>query len=126
MLWDTFPDAVDLARFQFAFTVTFHFLLPAFTIGLASYLAVLEGLWLWTGKDKYIDLFRYWLKLFAATIRAIRAAAPGTTIEVLTPDFLRKDGALEVVVEARPVVRPDAETVGCANQAAKDRLSARH
>ena len=41
---------------------------------------------------------------FARTIRAIRAAAPGTTIEVLTPDFLRKEGALEVVVEARPDV----------------------
>ncbi len=41
---------------------------------------------------------------FAATIRALRAAAPGTTIEVLTPDFLRKEGALEVVAEARPDV----------------------
>ncbi|MGA0562898.1 lipoyl synthase [Ancylobacter sp. VNQ12] len=41
---------------------------------------------------------------FARTIRAIRATSPGTTIEILTPDFLRKDGALEVVVEARPDV----------------------
>ena len=40
----------------------------------------------------------------AATIRAIRDASPGTTVEVLTPDFLRKDGALEVVVDARPDV----------------------
>ncbi len=49
---------------------------------------------------------------FAATIRAIRAAAPGTTIEVLTPGFLRKDGALEVVVEARPdVLNHNLETV---------------
>ena len=44
MLWDALPDALLLARFQFAFTVIFHFLFPAFTIGLASYLAVLEGL----------------------------------------------------------------------------------
>jgi cytochrome bd ubiquinol oxidase subunit I len=65
MLWDTFPNVLDLARFQFAFTVTFHFLFPAFTIGLASYLAVLEGLWIWTGRSKYLDLFRYWLKVFA-------------------------------------------------------------
>ncbi|MFZ4406481.1 MAG: cytochrome ubiquinol oxidase subunit I [Paracraurococcus sp.] len=65
MLWDAFPDALQLARFQFAFTVTFHFLFPAFTIGLASYLAVLEGLWLWTGKARYLDVFRYWLKVFA-------------------------------------------------------------
>ncbi len=49
---------------------------------------------------------------FADTIRAIRAQAPGTTIEVLTPDFLRKDGALEVVVEAKPdVFNHNLETV---------------
>src|SRR3712207_6523540 len=49
---------------------------------------------------------------FARTIRAIREAAPGTTVEVLTPDFLRKDGALEVVVEARPdVFNHNLETV---------------
>jgi hypothetical protein len=59
------PSAIDLARFQFAFTVVWHFLFPAFTIGLASYLAVLEALWLWTGKAVYIDTFRYWLKIFA-------------------------------------------------------------
>lgn len=41
---------------------------------------------------------------FARTIRAIRATSPKTTIEILTPDFLRKEGALEVVVEARPDV----------------------
>jgi lipoic acid synthetase len=49
---------------------------------------------------------------FAATIRAIRAAAPATTIEVLTPDFLRKPGAAEIVVEARPnVYNHNLETV---------------
>lgn len=59
------PDALLLARIQFAFTVSFHFLFPAITIGLASYLAVLEALWLKTGKAEYIDLFRYWVKVFA-------------------------------------------------------------
>jgi lipoic acid synthetase len=49
---------------------------------------------------------------FARVIRALRAAAPATTIEVLTPDFLRKPGALEVVVEARPdVFNHNLETV---------------
>ena len=49
---------------------------------------------------------------FAAVIRATRAAAPETTIEVLTPDFLRKPGAVEVVVEARPdVFNHNLETV---------------
>jgi cytochrome d ubiquinol oxidase subunit I len=58
-------DALLLARFQFAFTVSFHFIFPAFSIGLASYLAVLEGLWLKTGRALYLELFRYWLKIFA-------------------------------------------------------------
>ena len=49
---------------------------------------------------------------FALTIKAIRQRSPGTTIEVLTPDFLRKDGALEIVVEARPdVFNHNMETV---------------
>ncbi|WP_137679380.1 cytochrome ubiquinol oxidase subunit I [Aurantiacibacter suaedae] len=58
-------DALLLARIQFAFTVSFHFIFPAFSIGLASYLAVLEGLWLKTGRHVYLDLFKYWLKIFA-------------------------------------------------------------
>jgi cytochrome bd ubiquinol oxidase subunit I len=57
--------AILLARIQFAFTVSFHFIFPAFSIGLASYLAVLEGLWLKTGKGVYANLYRYWLKIFA-------------------------------------------------------------
>src|SRR6201985_2461033 len=49
---------------------------------------------------------------FAQTIRAIRARCPTTTIEILTPDFLRKDGALEVVVAAKPdVFNHNLETV---------------
>ncbi|RYE51717.1 MAG: cytochrome ubiquinol oxidase subunit I [Hyphomicrobiales bacterium] len=58
-------DAVVLARVQFAFTMTFHIVFPSFTIGLASYLAVLEALWLWTRRDVFHDLFQYWLKIFS-------------------------------------------------------------
>lgn len=58
-------EAVDLARFQFAFTVSFHIIFPAFSIGLASYLAVLEGLWLKTGDEAYLKLFNYWKTIFA-------------------------------------------------------------
>jgi len=58
-------DAFHLARAQFAFTVAFHILFPAFSIGLAAYLAVLEGLWLKTGRAVYLDLYRYWLKIFS-------------------------------------------------------------
>ena len=49
---------------------------------------------------------------FAAVVRAIRAASPQTTVEILTPDFLRKDGAAEVVIESRPdVFNHNLETV---------------
>ena len=58
-------SAIDLARAQFAFTVSFHFIFPALSIGLASFLAVLEGLWLWTKQDVYLDLFKYWLRIFS-------------------------------------------------------------
>ncbi|PDT74578.1 cytochrome ubiquinol oxidase subunit I [Bradyrhizobium sp. C9] len=58
-------DAVVLARAQFAFTMSFHIVFPAFSIGLASYLAVLEALWLATKREVYINLFNYWLKIFA-------------------------------------------------------------
>ncbi len=58
-------DAVLLARIQFAFTISFHIVFPAFSIGLASYLAVLEGLWLYTKRDVYLQSFRYWMKIFA-------------------------------------------------------------
>lgn len=57
--------ALLLARVQFAFTIAFHFIFPAFTIGIASYLAVLEALWLKTSRERYFNLFRYWLKIFA-------------------------------------------------------------
>jgi cytochrome d ubiquinol oxidase subunit I len=60
-------EAVDLARFQFAFTVAFHIVFPAFTIGLASYLAVLEALWLWTKDDAYLKVFNYWKTIFAVS-----------------------------------------------------------
>ena len=54
-----------LARWQFGFTIAFHIIFPSFTIGLASYLAVLEGLWLRTGRAAYLNLYRFWAKLFA-------------------------------------------------------------
>jgi cytochrome d ubiquinol oxidase subunit I len=58
-------DALLLARIQFGFTISFHIVFPAITIGLASYLAVLEGFWLRTGKPVYRDLYHFWIKIFA-------------------------------------------------------------
>jgi cytochrome bd ubiquinol oxidase subunit I len=58
-------DPVLLARIQFAFTVSFHIVFPAFTIGLASFLAVVEWRWLVTKKEIYRDIYRFWIKIFA-------------------------------------------------------------
>jgi cytochrome d ubiquinol oxidase subunit I len=58
-------DALLLSRLQFAFTISYHILFPAFTIGLAAYLAVLEGLWLWTKRDAFKTLYLFWVKVFA-------------------------------------------------------------
>jgi cytochrome bd ubiquinol oxidase subunit I len=57
--------ALDLARLQFGFTITFHIIFPALTIGTASFLAVLEGCWLKTGRMVYRDLYHFWVKIFA-------------------------------------------------------------
>lgn len=58
-------DPVLLARIQFAFTVSFHIVFPAFTIGLASWLAVVEGMWLKTRNPVYKELYKFWIKIFA-------------------------------------------------------------
>ncbi len=58
-------DALSLARAQFAFTISFHIIFPIFSIGLASYLAVLNGLSLVTGREVFLELFNYWKKIFA-------------------------------------------------------------
>src|ERR1700678_1184811 len=58
-------DVLLLARLQFAFTISAHILFPAISIGLANYLAVLEGLWLRTGNVVYRELFFFWSKIFA-------------------------------------------------------------
>ena len=58
-------DALLLSRLQFAFTIAYHIIFPSFTIGLASYLAVLEGAWLVTGREAFVRLYLFWVKVFA-------------------------------------------------------------
>jgi cytochrome bd ubiquinol oxidase subunit I len=60
-------DVSLLSRIQFGFTVAFHILFPAFTIGLASWLAVVEWRWLATGNKVYEEIYRLWVKIFAVT-----------------------------------------------------------
>jgi cytochrome bd ubiquinol oxidase subunit I len=59
------PSALELSRIQFGFTVSMHIIFPALSIGLASFLAVLEFAWLKTGKVHYKELCHYWAKIFA-------------------------------------------------------------
>lgn len=56
--------ALFLSRLQFAFTISFHIIFPSFTIGLAAWLAVLEGMHLVTARPVYRRLFDFWLKIF--------------------------------------------------------------
>lgn len=58
-------DAFHLARLQFAFTVSFHIMFPAISVGMASFLAVLEGLWLFTRNRVYRQMFAFWSRIFA-------------------------------------------------------------
>jgi cytochrome d ubiquinol oxidase subunit I len=58
-------DASVIARVQFAFTVSFHIIFPTMSIGLATFLAVTEGLWLKTKNEVYLQIYRFWLNIFA-------------------------------------------------------------
>ena len=60
-------DPLFLSRLQFAWVVAWHFLLPAFTVGLASFIAVLEGLHLATGREIYLRISTFWIKIFAVS-----------------------------------------------------------
>lgn len=60
-------DPILLARIQFAFTISFHIIFPVFTIGLASFLAVIEWRWLRTNNSWFKDLYKFWIKIFAVT-----------------------------------------------------------
>jgi cytochrome d ubiquinol oxidase subunit I len=61
------PNALILARLQFAFTISFHIIFPAFSIGLSAYVATLLVLWKRTGKSHFHRLARFWTKIFAVS-----------------------------------------------------------
>jgi cytochrome bd ubiquinol oxidase subunit I len=58
-------DTVTLSRLQFAFTIGYHIMWPAYSIGIAGFIVLLNTLWLRTGKTVYRDLMRFWIRLFA-------------------------------------------------------------
>jgi cytochrome d ubiquinol oxidase subunit I len=139
-------DAILLARIQFAFTIAFHFLFPAFTIGLASYLAVLNGLYLRTRNEKYLTLFKFWVKIFAITFamgvvsgitmsyqfgtnwsvfsdKAGPVIGPLMAYEVLTAFFLEA-GFLGIMLFGRSRVGPGLHMFACLMVAVGTALSA--
>jgi len=60
-------DPLFLSRLQWAWVIAWHILLPAFTVGLASYIAVLEGLHLFTGEEVWFRISRFWTRIFAVS-----------------------------------------------------------
>ncbi|WP_226573902.1 cytochrome ubiquinol oxidase subunit I [Acuticoccus sediminis] len=133
-------DAVLLARLQFAFTITVHFLFPGFTIGLASYLAVLNFMWLRTRDAVYLSLFDYWKAIFAIVFamgvvsgivmsyqigtnwsgfadRAGPVIGPPMAYEVLSAFFLEA-GFLGIVLFGRSRVGPGLHMFACVMVAA--------
>ena len=64
---DVLLDPLFLSRLQFAWVIAWHILLPAFTVGLASYIAVLEGIYFVTGRDVYFRSSMFWIKIFSVS-----------------------------------------------------------
>ncbi len=62
-------DPLFLSRLQFVWVIAWHILLPAFTVGLASYIAVLEGVYFATGREVYFRSSMFWIKIFFGLIR---------------------------------------------------------
>ena len=139
-------DPLILARIQFAFTVAFHFIFPAFTIGLASFLAVVNALWLRTKNSDYLNLFNYWVKIFAIAFAmgvvsgitmtyqfgtnwskfsdiAGPVLGPLMAYEVLTAFFLEA-GFLGIMLFGRDRVGPKLHMFACAAVAFGTALSA--
>ncbi len=76
---DAIDSALMAARAQFAIAISFHIVLAAFTIGLANFLMVLEALWLWRRRRIYLDVYLYWLKVFALNVAV--GTASGVILE---------------------------------------------
>ena len=75
-------DPAILARIQFAFTVSFHIIFPTISIGLAMFLAIVEGLWLKTKDPLYLQIYRFWLGIFAMALRRRRGHRDRTVVRV--------------------------------------------
>jgi cytochrome bd ubiquinol oxidase subunit I len=129
-------DPVLLSRIQFAWAIAFHILLPALTVGLACYIALLEGLWFWTGEAIWFRISSFWIRIFAVsfglgvvsgvvmpfqfgtnwsafTDATADVIGPLMAYEVLTAFFLEA-GALGVLLFGRKLAPPWAHVLAAA------------
>ncbi len=60
-------DPLLLSRLQFAWVIAWHILLPAFTVGLASYIALMEGMYFFTGRETYFRISGFWTRIFSVS-----------------------------------------------------------
>jgi cytochrome d ubiquinol oxidase subunit I len=128
-------DAVLVSRIQFAFTIGYHILWPAYTIGISGYIVILNILWLTTKRQAYRDLLRFWIHLFALGFamgvvtgivlsyeigtnwsafaeRTANVIGPFFTYEVLTAFFLEA-GFIGVMLFGMNRVRPAVHVLAC-------------
>ena len=97
-------DPLFLSRLQFFWVIALHILLPAFTVGLAAYIAVLEGLHLTTGRSVYLRLSKFWLKVFAVSFGM--GVVSGI---VMPPQCMIRRQARRPDAPPRPLPRADGE-----------------
>jgi cytochrome d ubiquinol oxidase subunit I len=76
------PTMLELSRWQFAYTIIFHMTFPAITVGLAVFLAFVYGLYLRTHKAVYLQIFRFWKKIFAVGFALGVVAGAVITFEI--------------------------------------------
>ena len=81
-------DPVLLSRIQFAWVIAWHILLPAFTVGLASYIAVLEALSFTTGRQVYLRLSTFWIRIFAISFGKRFCATPRSASSMIATTLL--------------------------------------
>ena len=92
-------DPILLSRIQFAFTISFHIIFPSFTIGLAAWLATIEGTHIATSNPLYRRLFDFWLRVFAVSFGMgvvsgiVMAFQFGTNWSVLADNRVGNPGA---------------------------------
>ena len=92
--------ALLLSRLQFAFTISFHIIFPSFTIGLAAWLTVLEGLYLRTGRPAYRVVFEFWLKIFGVAfgLGVVSGIVMAFQIGTNWSEFAGKTGSIQGVL----------------------------